>query len=187
MIAVGWDPGLATLGFGVLDLQPASTRVLEYGDIGEPDASLSNAERLNRICAKVDGIMNRWCPDVAGIEAQAGVHAGKDREGQPTHISLRFVHAVTGILRMAACTALAEPIPCYEPQPVSVKVALLGRGHGHAEKAAIKAGVERLLGVKRPSSHAADALAVAICAVRLHRVAERAARARDIRQQALLR
>lgn len=187
MIAVGFDPGLATLGFGVLDLQPASTRVLEYGDIGEPDAQLPNAERLNRICVKVDGIMNRWCPDVMGIEAQAGVHVGKDREGQPGHLSLRFVHAVTGILRMAACTALAEAIPCYEPQPVSVKVALLGRGHGHAEKAAIKAGVERLLGVKRPSSHAADALAVAICAVRLHRVAERAARAREVRQQALLR
>ena len=187
MIAVGWDPGLATLGFGVLDLQPATTRVLEYGDIGEPDAALPHAERLNRICVAVDRIMNRHCPDVMGIEAQAGVHAGKDREGQPTHISLRYVHAVTGILRMAAVSSLAEVIPVYEPQPVSVKVALLGRGHGHAEKAAVKAGVERLLGVKRPSSHAADALAVAICAVRLHRVAERAARAREVRQQALQR
>lgn len=187
MISIGWDPGLATLAFGVLDLQPASTRVLEYGDIGEADAALSYAERLNRICVKVDRVMNRWCPDVMGIEAQAGVHVGKDREGQPAHVSLRYVHAVTGILRMAAITSLDEPIPVYEPQPVSVKVALLGRGHGHAEKDAIKRGVERLFGIKRCSAHAADALAVAVCTVRVHRVAERTARAREVRQQALLR
>lgn len=173
MIVVGWDPGLATLGFGVLDLQPSSTRVLDYGDIGVPDAELPHGERLNRICCAVDRIMNTHCPDVAAIEAQAGVHAGKDREGQPTHISLRYVHAVTGILRMAACTALSEPIAVYEPQPVSWRVTLLGRGHGHASKDEVKAGVARLFGVKRCSSHAADALAIAVWGARQHRVAER--------------
>ena len=179
MIAVGFDPGLATLGFGVLDLQPASTRVLEYGDIGEPDADMPHGERLTRICVTVDRIMNRHCPDVMAIEAQAGVHTGKDREGQPAHISLRYVHAVTGILRMAAVSSLAEAIPVYEPQPSSWRVALLGRGHGFASKEEIKAGVQRLFGIARCSSHAADALAVAVCGVRQHRVAERTARARE--------
>lgn len=179
MIALGFDPGLATLGFGVLDLQPTSTRVLEYGDIGEADADLPHGERLNRICAKVDRILNRHCPDIMAIEAQAGVHVGKDREGQQAHISLRYVHAVTGILRMAAVSSLAEAIPVYEPQPTTIKVALLGRGHGHAEKEAIKRGVQRLFGIARCSSHAADALAVAVCGVRMHRIAERTARARQ--------
>jgi Holliday junction resolvasome RuvABC endonuclease subunit len=170
LISLGFDPGLATLAFGVLDLQPSSTRVLDRGDIGEPDAELSHAERLNRICLRVDGILNQWCPDALTFEAQAGVHVGRDRAGQPTHISLRYVHAVTGILRMAANTALAEPIPCYEPQPSTIKVTLLGRGHGHASKDEVKAGVARLLGVKRCSSHVADALAASVCGARLHRV-----------------
>lgn len=180
MIILGWDPGLATLGFGVLESLPASTRVLDHGDIGEP-ADADIGERLNRICIAVDHIMNKYCPDAMGIEAQAGVHTGKDREGQPTHISLRYVHAVTGILRMAGCTALAEPIPIYEPQPSSIKLALLGRGSGHAEKDQIKAGVQRLFGVKRCNSHEADAIAVAVCALKLHRAAERAAAARRAR------
>lgn len=177
MIIVGWDPGLATLGFGVIESLPASTRVLGHGDIGEPDATLSHAERLDRICRKVDRVMNKYCPDALGLEAQAGVHVGKDREGQPAHISLRYVHAVTGIIRMAANTALDEAIPCYEPQPSSIKLALLGRGSGHAEKGQVKAGVARLFGVKRCNSHEADALATAVCTLKLHRAAERAARA----------
>lgn len=184
MIVVGFDPGLATLAFGVLDLQPSSTRVLDRGDIGEPDAALSHAERLNRICVRVDGIMNQWCPDVMAFEAQAGVHVGKDREGQPAHVSLRYVHAVTGILRMAACTALAELIPCYEPQPSTVKVTLLGRGHGHASKDEVKAGVARLFGVKRCSAHVADALAVAVCGARVHRVEQQRSRLQAARRVA---
>lgn len=181
MILIGWDPGLATLGFGVLESLPASTRVLDHGDIGEPDATLSNAERLDRICRTVDHIMNKYCPDAMGLEAQAGVHVGKDREGQPAHVSLRYVHAVTGIIRMAANTALAEAVPIYEPQPSSIKLALLGRGSGHAEKDQIKAGVQRLFGVKRCNSHEADAIATAVCALKLHRAAERAAAARRAR------
>lgn len=168
----------------MLDLQASSTRVLDRGDIGEPDAALPHGQRLNRICVTVDRIMNQWCPDVMAIEAQAGVQAGKDREGQPTHISLRYVHAVTGILRMAACTALAEAIPVYEPQPTSIKVTLLGRGHGFATKHEVKAGVARLLGVTRCSSHVADALATAIRGAREHREAELVARARAARQVA---
>lgn len=173
LIVVGFDPGLATLGFGVLELQPSSTRVREHGDLGEPDASLAPGERINRICAAVDRLMNTHCPDVLALEAQAGVHVGRDRAGQPAHISLRYVHAVTGVLRMAACTALAEAVPVYELQPSTIKVALLGRGHGHATKHEVRAGVARLLGVKRCSEHAADALATAICGARAHRIAER--------------
>lgn len=187
MIVAGFDPGVRTLGFGVIEALPASTRVLAYGDMGEPDAELPIGVRLNRIAVGIDRLMNQWCPDALGFEAQAGVHAGQDRAGQPMHIVLRYVHAVTGMMRMAACTALAEPIPCYEPQPVSAKVALLGRGHGHAEKHLVQAGVQRLFGIKRCSSHAADALAVAVCTLRQHRIAERtaAAEAAQVRQRQL--
>lgn len=173
MIVIGFDPGLATLGFGVIEATPSTTKVLAHGMLGEPDASLSHAERLNRICRKVDARMNTHCPDALGFEAQAGVHVGRDREGQPTHISLRYVHAVTGILRMAAMTALAEPIGCYEPQPVNIKIAVLGRGYGHAEKSQVQAAVKRLFGV-RCNTHEADAIATAVCALRMHRLAERA-------------
>jgi crossover junction endodeoxyribonuclease RuvC len=177
MIVIGFDPGLATLGFGVVEFGPSSTRVLDHGDIGEPGADASTAERLDRICQNVDFLMNKHAPDILGYEAQSGVQWGKEREGQDSHINLRQVHAVTGILRMAGNTALAEAIPIYTPQPSSIKVALLGKGSGHAEKNQVREGVRRLFGVSRCSSHDADAIATAVCALKQHRAVERAAAA----------
>lgn len=173
MIVIGFDPGLASLGFGVIDFRASSTRVLEHGDIGEPGTDASTAERLDRICRNVDYLMNKHCPDIMGYEAQAGVQFGKERDGQQSHINLRQVHAVTGVLRMAGNTALAEAIPVYTPQPSSIKVALLGKGSGHAEKAQVREGVRRLFGVTSCGSHDADAIATALCTLKQHRHVER--------------
>jgi crossover junction endodeoxyribonuclease RuvC len=171
LIVIGWDPGLASLGFGVLEFLPTSTRVLDHGDIGEPGADDEADVRLNRICRNVDYLMNKHCPDIMGIEAQLGVHTGMDREGQFAHANLKLVHTVTGILRCAGNTALAEAIPIYEPQPSTIKVAVLGKGGGHADKAQVREAVRRLFGA-RCTSHDADAIATAVAALRQHRQGE---------------
>lgn len=168
MIAIGWDPGTANLGFGVLDLGPAHTRCLAHGNVGASSARGIN-EQLDELAATIDEIMNRWTPEVMGYEDQAGVEVAMQRDGTGSNYSSRRLHEVTGMLRYAARCSLTEPIPLYIPQPRSVKVAVLGRGHGGADKKSVQRWIERMLGIKA-DSHGADALGVAIAAVRIHRV-----------------
>lgn len=168
MIVIGWDPGLASLGYAVCEFEPAKTRVLAHGDIGEP-AGDRDEVRLDRICKTVDDLMNRWTPDMMGYEQQSGVFVGKDREGEAKTWHARRIFDVLGILRMAANCALAEAVPLYTPAVSSVKVAILGKGYGHADKAAVQSAVKRLFGV-RGNSHECDAVAVAVASVVQHRL-----------------
>ncbi len=153
----------------MLELSATRSRALAYGELGEglPERM---QDKLDELARRIDTVMNTHCPDVLVYENQAGVEVAMQRDGEGSNYSSRALHEVCGMLRFAARCALAEPIPCYDPQPRSIKVALLGRGHGGADKKAIQWGVERLLGV-RAGQHAADALATAICGSRLHRLA----------------
>ncbi len=165
---LGWDPGTAHLGYGVLDLSPTRSRAIAYGELGEglPERM---ADKLDELALRIDKVMNTHCPDVLVYENQAGVEVAMQRDGEGSNFSSRALHEVCGMLRFAARCSLDEPIPCYDPQPRSIKVALLGRGHGGADKKAIQWGVERLFGV-RAGQHAADALAAAVCGARIHRL-----------------
>lgn len=127
-------------------------------------------DKLDELALRIDRVMNTHCPDVLVYENQAGVEVAMQREGEGSNYSSRALHEVCGMLRFAARCSLDEPIPCYDPQPQSIKVALLGRGHGHADKKAVQWGIERLFGV-RGGQHVADALASAVCGARIHRVA----------------
>lgn len=188
MIVAGWDPGFGegALGFGILEFLPASSRVLEYGAFGEA-AGDRHEGRLDRIAEAIDGVLNKWCPDVMGYEQQATVHAGKDREGQHATFSSKRVHEVTGMLRQAARSCLAEPIPCYSPATSTIKVAVIGKGGGHAVKGQVQLAVRRLFGVRRCSSHEADAIATAVATLVAHRKAQAVEAQLQRRQLALIR
>ena len=167
MIYLGWDPGLRFLGWGVLDLGPSSSRALGHGVLGEASDRPWN-DRLDELAGGIDEIMNRFLPDVVAYEDQAGVEVAMQRDGEGTNYSSRRLHEVCGMIRFAARAALSEPVPCYCAQPRSVKVALLGSGHGSAEKSQVQRAVRMLFGVQT-NQHACDALAVAVCGSRMHR------------------
>ena len=169
MIAIGWDPGTANLGFGVLDLGPSWSRCLAHGNVGESSDRGIDAQ-LNALSRKIDQIMNEWTPEVMAYEDQAGVEVAMQRDGTGSNYSSRRLHEVTGMLRHAANTALSEPIPLYVPQPRTIKVAVLGKGHGGADKKAIQRWIDRMFGIQS-TSHGADAIGAAIAAVRYHRLA----------------
>jgi Holliday junction resolvasome RuvABC endonuclease subunit len=169
LIVIGWDPGTSNLGFGVLDLGTSHARCLAHGNVGQSSAR-GVPEQLDALAAKIDELMNRWTPEVMGYEDQAGVEVAMQRDGTGLNYSSRRLHEVTGMLRYAARCSLTEPIPLYVPQPRSVKVAVLGRGHGGADKKSIQKWINRMFGVDA-NSHAADAIGVAVAAVRYHRVA----------------
>jgi crossover junction endodeoxyribonuclease RuvC len=168
LIVIGWDPGTANLGFGVLDLGTSHSRCLAHGNVGQSSLKGIDAQ-LNALSRTIDELMNRWTPEVMGYEDQAGVEVAMQRDGTGSNYSSRRLHEVTGMLRHAANTALAEPIPLYTPQPRTIKVAVLGRGHGGADKKSVQRWIERMFGIKA-DSHGADALGAAITAVRYHRL-----------------
>lgn len=181
MIVIGWDPGTANLGYGVLDLGPSHARCLAHGNVGE-GSDRGVREQLRALAQTIDELMNRWTPEVMGYEDQAGVEVAMQRDGTGSNYSSRRLHEVTGMLTYAATCSLTEPIPLYVPQPRSVKVAVLGRGHGGADKKAVQGWIDRMFGIKA-NQHAADAIGVAIATVRYHRIecAKRRSSARLIR------
>jgi Holliday junction resolvasome RuvABC endonuclease subunit len=157
------------LGYGVLDLAPTRSRAVAYGVLGDglPERP---ADKLDELALRIDRVMNTHCPDVVAYEDQAGVEVAMQRDGEGSNYSSRRLHEVTGMLRFAARCTLDAPLPCYCPQPRTIKVALLGKGYGKAEKKSVQWGVERLFGV-RASSHVCDAIATAVCGARMHRLA----------------
>lgn len=169
MIVLGWDPGVKFLGFGVIELAPTRSRVLDHGVLGTGMDELGPADRLDIIATRIDGLLNTWTPDVVGYEDQTGVTIAMEKDGK-TNWSSRRIHEVTGMIRFAARCSLAAPVPVYSPQPRVIKTALLGRGHGAAEKKDIQWGVRRLFGVQA-NQHAADAIACAVASARSHRLA----------------
>jgi crossover junction endodeoxyribonuclease RuvC len=168
LIAIGWDPGTANLGYGVLDLGPSHARCLAHGNVGQ-SSERGVDEQLDSLASQIDALMNRWTPELMGYEDQAGVEVAMQRDGTGSNYSSRRLHEVTGMLRFAARCSLAEPIPLYVTQPRSIKVAVLGRGHGGADKKAVQRWIDRMFGIKS-NQHGADALGAALAGVRRHRV-----------------
>lgn len=178
MIVCGWDPGVVYLAYGVIELSPARSRVLDHAVIGDGNTAHTYDERLDVIATNIDRVMNRWCPDAIGYEDQSGVEAARRRDGTAeVNFASHWVHDVCGMIRFAARCSLEEPVPCYRATPQSIKVALLGKGNRGADKSAIKSGVRQLFGVQKCSSHEADAIAMAVTTLRKHNLAEARRRA----------
>jgi crossover junction endodeoxyribonuclease RuvC len=179
IVALGVDPGFANLGLGVVEVTNSSTRVLLH-DTFITSPKDDTAGRLDAIADRLLDAIEDFRVQILAYENQAGVEVGmqlmREKEGTAggTNYSSRRVHEVSGIIRGAA---RAFELPCYCLAPSTIKVALLGKGGGHAKKAQLKVAVRRLLGVVGCSEHAADALATAIGGVQAHRRAQLALRA----------
>ena len=64
MIVLGIDPGVATIGFGVLDAQRGKNTLIQYGVITTP-AGLPLSQRLRQIHADMEQLI-RLGADVIG-------------------------------------------------------------------------------------------------------------------------
>ncbi len=169
MIAVGFDPGFAFLGCGVVESTAATTRVLHHETFKTTSKDSTDA-RLDAIADYVGDILEQFKPHVIGYENQAGVEVGmqrlRDDEGKGgTNYSSRRVHEVSGIIR---CGARFYALPCYCLAPNTIKLAVLGKGGGRAKKQQMKDAVRRMFQVVA-SEHAADAIGIGIGALRAHR------------------
>ena len=150
MIILGIDPGVATVGFGVVSYERGTLTPVRYGVVTTP-AGERLASRLSRIFHDVTELIHTFRPDVISVE------------------ELFFnTNITTGIAvahgRGAILLAGEEMgVPMAEYTPLQIKQAITG--YGRADKKQMMEMVRRLLNlpsVPRPDD-AADALAVAIC------------------------
>lgn len=154
MIILGIDPGIATVGFGVIESVGSSQTLVRCGVI-KTSAGVRLASRLDQIHRDACELMDTFKPDAIAIEElffntnlKTGISVAHGR----------------GILILAG---EQRSIPMYEYTPLQVKQTVAG--YGRAGKKQVMEMVRRLLSmdkVPRPDD-AADALAIAICHARV--------------------
>lgn len=151
MLILGIDPGIATLGYGVIEKdERGACRVIDYGVVKTPkEESLST--RLVLLEDGVNEILKKFHPDEIAMEE---LFFSKNIT---TGIAVAHARGVA----MLACVKFCPYL--YEYTPMQIKQALTG--YGKAEKAQIQQVVTtmlRLESVPKPDD-AADALAIALC------------------------
>lgn len=153
MRILGIDPGVATIGFGVVDADRGRQQLIRYGVITTP-AGIPLSNRLYQISQDMSELIAQFTPDEAAVE------------------ELFFTKNITTGIAVAHGRGVLllelerAGVPVYEYTPMQVKQAVAG--YGKAEKRQVMAMTARLLKMKeipRPDD-AADALALAICHAR---------------------
>ena len=153
MRILGIDPGIAIVGFGLVESNRGSVRMLQYGAV-TTEAGLPLATRLVQIENDMTALISQLKPDEIAVE------------------ELFFSKNITTGIAVAhgrgviLCTAERLGVPIFEYTPMQVKQAVAG--YGLADKKQVMDMTKRLLKLKavpKPDD-AADALAIAICHAR---------------------
>ena len=149
MRILGIDPGYATVGYGVVDIQGGRYRSVEHGAIvTRPEDDFPR--RLEIIFDAAYSVMQKYRPQALSLEKLFFAN------NKTTAIG---VAEARGVILLAARKA---GVPVYEYTPIQVKQAVTG--YGGAQKPQVQEMVRRLLclqSVPKPDD-TADALAMAI-------------------------
>lgn len=147
---LGFDPGLANTGWGVIDADSSRFKPVDFGAIKTP-AELPAGKRLEMIYDASIEIISSFHPDYAGIES---LYFAKN-------IKSAFpVAQAKGVLLLALSKS---NIQTFEFTPLQIKQSITGSGR--AEKEQVQELLKILLGLKNipGPDHAADALGAAVC------------------------
>lgn len=153
MRILGIDPGVATIGFGLVEADRTKAHMVTYGAITTP-AGLPLSRRLYQIFGDMENLIGQLKPEAISIEElffNNNITTG-----------IAVAHG-RGVILLAAEKC---GVPLYEYTPSQVKMAVVG--YGKAEKRQVMDMTRRLLNLKavpRPDD-AADALALALCHAR---------------------
>ena len=153
MVVLGIDPGVATVGFGIISEKGGVPKIKRYGVISTP-ASMRLALRLKQINDDVSELIKAFKPDAIAVEE--------------LFFNTNLKTAVMVAQGRAAIILAGEEhgIPMFEYTPLQVKKAVAG--YGRATKKQVMEMVKRLLALEQipKPDDAADALAIAICHAR---------------------
>ncbi len=149
MRILGIDPGLATMGFGVIDTINGKSTAVDYGVVLTPKTE-ALPTRLAILEKGVKSLIEKYKPDEVALEELFFNNNVK------TAIDVAQARGVILLTCVKECGRL------YEYTPLQIKQALTG--YGRAEKRQIQQMVTTFLGlnkIPRPDD-AADGLAVAL-------------------------
>ena len=153
MRILGIDPGVAIVGFGIIESERNTQSLVRCGVITTP-AHTQLSYRLHSIYMDLTELISVFKPDAIAIEELFF------NTNLTTGISVAQARGVI----LLAC--YQSGIPVFEYTPLQVKQAVVG--YGRAEKAQVMDMVKRILklqDVPKPDD-AADAVAIALCHAR---------------------
>ena len=151
MIILGIDPGIAIVGYGVLDYTKGKFKTVAMGSIETP-AGIDVEERLKMIYDDMCEIIDTYRPDEMAIEELFF------NTNQKTGIA---VAQARGVILLSA---VQKKVKISEYTPLQVKQSVVG--YGRAEKKQVITLVKMMLGMEDSAlklDDTADALALAIC------------------------
>lgn len=150
MIILGIDPGIAKVGYSILQCTGNNFKPIEYGCI-VTSSKLIFPERLKIIYDDLIQIIEKYNPKELAIEQ---LFFNKN-----VKTAMDVGHA-RGVEVLAAVN---KNLDIYEYTPLQIKQAVVG--YGRADKNQVQQMVKMLLNLKEipKPDDAADALAVAIC------------------------
>ncbi len=149
MIVLGVDPGISNLGLGVVEGDGAQARFV-HAELVRTRHADPAPQRVRAIFAAVRDALEAYRPEVVSIEAQFFYRQNE--------LAYKVGWAMGAVFLAAAQAGLEV----FQYGPMEVKRALVGTGR--ADKRQVAFMVRALLNLKQTpaSSHAADALAVAL-------------------------
>jgi crossover junction endodeoxyribonuclease RuvC len=150
MIILGIDPGLAIVGWGVVEYSGSRFQTLGYGAIETP-AGMATEQRLALIYEGIKKLIEIYHPQHVAVEELFF------NTNQTTGIR---VAEARGVIIMCA---YQHGVKVFEYTPLQVKQAVVG--YGRAEKKQVITMVTMFLGLPKPPKpdDTADALAIAVC------------------------
>lgn len=150
MKILGIDPGMAIVGYGLIEINKDEIKLLTSGSI-QTDKKLSDSKRLLEIQEDLSTIVEKYKPDCASVEELFFF------KNQKTIIPVAEARGVI--------LAVLEQynIPIFSYTPMEVKQVLTG--YGRAEKKEVEQMVKISLGVDTLPrlDDTVDAIAIAIC------------------------
>ena len=153
MRIIGIDPGLARVGYGIIDEIEGKKIMIDCGII-ETKPTKKEEERLVEISNDLSSIIKKWNPNSAAVEKFFFYRSS-------TTIS---VVQARGVIMM---TLGKHKLPIQEFPPMQIKLAVTG--YGHSDKNEVLNCVMHELSITSPPKpdDAADALAIALTGIYL--------------------
>ena len=154
---IGIDPGTASCGWGILDVENPSETLVNFGVI-RTSKDDDPGHRLMQIYSKLGKMLRKDKPDVLAMERLFFFR---------NQLTAMQVAQAQGAIMLAAHRAKI-PLAIYTPAQIKQVVC----DDGKATKKQMIAAIRKLFGIRRKKSHeklgddSADALAVAVCHAR---------------------
>jgi crossover junction endodeoxyribonuclease RuvC len=158
MRILGIDPGLQVCGYACIESKSGETTLLEGGVI-RTTISKTIDKRLNQIAEDIDSILDKFKPDVVGVE-QLYSHYAHPRT------AILMGHARGVILQR--CAGAGIKVKSFSATRIKKCVT----GNGHASKEQMQRTIQMILRLKdlpKPAD-VADAVAAALCCAEMMRI-----------------